>query len=108
MTRNAEQKARPVSQWFGQAKDKVELTATVRSDTAVEGNYGVRHRYAFTTPEGNSLIWWTSSDQQLKVGSNVAVCGTIKGHEEYREVKSTVLTRCKVADLEAETQREAG
>lgn len=104
MTAKAEREARPVSQWMGQAKDKITVQATVRSDTPVEGDWGTRHRYGFLTREGNWVTWWASSSQSLEIGREVTLTGTVKGHEEYREVKSTVLTRCKISEAQAELE----
>ena len=44
------------------------------------------------------MTWWASSNQQLEVGREVTLTGTVKGHETYRDGKSTVLTRCKISD----------
>jgi hypothetical protein len=104
MQARAEREARPASQWMGQPKDKITVQATVRSDTPVEGDWGIRHRYGFLTREGNWVTWWASSSQGLEVGREVTLTGTVKGHEEYREVKSTVLTRCKISEAQAELE----
>ncbi len=95
--RDTERQVRKSSAWIGQPKDKITVTAELRSDTPIEGDWGTRHRYGFMTTDGNSVIWWASSNQRLYVGSTYTVTGTIKTHEEYREVRSTVLTRCKVS-----------
>lgn len=51
--------------------------------------------YKFVDDEGNILIWKTSSDvDEHKVKQ---ITGTVKEHNEFREVKQTILTRCKVA-----------
>lgn len=51
--------------------------------------------YKFVTEDGNILIWKTSKcfdEESVK-----EITGTVKEHNEFREVKQTVLTRCKVA-----------
>jgi len=52
--------------------------------------------YEFTTEDGNILIWktskWLDDEKEFKT-----VSGTVKAHNEFRGVKQTELTRCKVA-----------
>lgn len=54
------------------------------------------YMYKFVDEDGNILIWKTqnfiSEDEEVK-----QIVGTVKEHSEFREVKQTVLTRCKVA-----------
>ena len=54
------------------------------------------YMYKFVDEDGNILIWKTqnflSEDEEVK-----QITGTVKEHSEFREVKQTVLTRCKVA-----------
>jgi hypothetical protein len=95
--REVERQARKVSEWIGQPNEKMTAAVTLRTDTAVDGDWGVRHRYGFTDADGNLLIWWASSNQSLEIGTEYALTGTVKKHEEYREVKSTILTRCKLS-----------
>jgi len=104
MTARAEREAQPVSQFLGQPKDKITVQATVRSDTPVEGDWGIRHRYGFLTREGNWVTWWASSNQGLEAGREVILTGTVKQHETYRDVQSTVVTRCKIADTQPERE----
>lgn len=42
------------------------------------------------------LFKWSTSSNRLDEGKTYSVTGTIKSHEEYKGVKQTVLTRCKV------------
>jgi hypothetical protein len=109
MNARAEREARPVNQFMGQVKDKITIQATVRSDTPVEGDWGIRHRHGLLTREGNWVTWWASSNQQLEVGREITLTGTVKAHQTHRDVKSTVLTRCKISDpqpqLEAASQK---
>lgn len=53
------------------------------------------YMYKFVTEDGNILIWKTSKcfdEDSVKM-----IVGTVKEHSEFREVKQTILTRCKVA-----------
>lgn len=55
--------------------------------------------YQFKDDEGNVLIWKTTNYVEAKVGDKLLVKGTIKQHDEYKGVKQTVLTRCKVSGI---------
>ena len=47
------------------------------------------------------LVWFASStpDNVLDDGIEYIVKGTIKKHEEYKGLKQTVLTRCKLTQI---------
>ena len=90
----AEREARPVSQWVGKPKQRLELALTVRSDTAIDGDYGVTHLYTLTDAAGNVFKWFSSRCQDWQIGQDVTVKGTVKGHEVWKDIKQTQLTRC--------------
>lgn len=92
----AERAARPVSEFVGKPGERTEFTLTVRSDTPIDGDYGVSHLYTMTDAAGNCYKWFSSRNQDWAPGQDVKVKGTIKKHETYRDVKQTVLTRCTV------------
>ncbi len=102
MNAQADREARPVSQWVGQPKDKLELDVTVRGDTAIDGQWGITHLYTLVGDDGNVFKWFSSRDVGLAPDQHLRITGTVKGHEEYREVKQTLLTRCKIAEPQPE------
>jgi hypothetical protein len=90
----AERAARPVSQWIGQPKQRLDLALTVKGDTAIDGDWGVTHLYTMVDAAGNVCKWFSSRSQNWQIGQEVQVKATVKGHETYRDVKQTVITRC--------------
>lgn len=85
------------SEYIGQVGDKkVVVEGTIEAIRYIDGAYGTTTLYTILTKDGN-LVKWFSSNGALGDDEGVAVKiqGTIKDHEEYRGVKSTVLTRCK-------------
>ena len=56
------------------------------------------YKYVMATEEGN-VFTWSTGKYIGDVGSVVSLIGTVKEHTEYREVKQTVLTRCKVLEV---------
>ncbi len=106
MNAQAEREARPVSQWAGQPKDKLELDVTVRGDTAIDGDWGVTHLYTLVSDDGNVFKWFSSRNLELAPDQHIRITGTVKGHEEYREVRQTLLTRCKIAEPQPEPRAQ--
>lgn len=92
------QVALPDSVWFGTKKERLEYTGTVNVIRYAEGDWSTKTLYAMTDAQGRRAKWWATGSNPLDVaeGDVVTLTGTVKGHEEYRGVQETVLTRCKV------------
>lgn len=90
--------ALPDSVWFGKEKERLEYTGTVKVIRYVEGDWSTKTLYAMTDAKGRRAKWWATGSNPLRVteGDVVTLTGTIKGHEEYRGIKETILTRCKI------------
>ena len=100
--RKAEAEQGKASEYVGQVGDRVEVEVeTVKCLTSWESCY---NGYSTTTTyiwkivgkDGNIYIWKTSKwlNEELPPKS---IKGIVKEHKEFREVKQTELTRCKVA-----------
>lgn len=63
------------------------------------GEWGDTYLYKFLTKDGNVLSWF-STPRGLTKGDEVTIDGTVKEHKEYKGVKETQLTRCKVKGKE--------
>lgn len=83
------------SEYLGQLKDKI--TAKLASTalvTSFANEFGATYLYKMIDVEGNVLIWYSSR----YFGDNPdwqTITGTVKMHQEYKNVKQTILTRCK-------------
>ncbi len=88
------------SQYVGQVKDKVTLTAQLIGLRSFETRYGDCHMHRFLDGSGNVLTWFASKSQHAQVGSTYKVIGTVKKHESYQGIKQTVLTRVKLEVIE--------
>lgn len=91
------QNSRAQSAHVGQVGNKVsESIKEWKCLTAWDTQWGTTFLYEFTTEDGNILIWktskWLDDEKEFKT-----VSGTVKAHNEFRGVKQTELTRCKVA-----------
>lgn len=92
------QKDMEVSQYVGEENQKLEVSI-VSFELVYSGDsmYGGYYVYRFKDAEGNIFTWGTSKSLDgSKLDQIKKVRGTVKKHEIYRDVKQTVLTRCKV------------
>lgn len=74
------------------------LTVKIESAECVcsfDGFYGMTYMYKFIDAAGNIYMW--STGKSLETDKITSITGTVKNHDEYRGVKQTHLTRCKVA-----------
>lgn len=87
-----------VSEWVGAEKDKLELTVTIKSIRFIDGQYGTTTLYTLLADTGHVFKWFASSKAlgTETDGKVYRIKGTVKKHDEYNGLKSTVLTRCKV------------
>lgn len=107
-----EQKAK--SQHFGQVGDKIDTVATYIKTAwfTIPSFYGFGKEdtmYIHTFRIGdNTAVWKTSTDnlgrfnddgewERYVEGKQVHLKGTIKEHNEYKDEKQTVLTRCRIS-----------
>ena len=60
-----------------------------------ETEFGYTYIYKMIGEDGNVYTWKTS--KVIDEDEEVLIIGTIKNHNEYRGIKQTELTRCRVA-----------
>lgn len=99
------------SDYVGSVGDKINLEVTFINQASFENynrKYGMpkyTNVYTFADAEGNVFVWKTANaldkivnDEyvDIKIGEIVNIKGTIKEHQEYKGLKQTVLTRCKI------------
>lgn len=83
------------SEWVGTIGERIEvngLTCTLL--TSWETQFGVTHVYKFTSDNGSVFTWKTGNF--IENGAVISIKGTVKAHNEFRGVKQTELTRCKI------------
>jgi hypothetical protein len=92
----AEKASKKVSDYIGSEGDKVEIEGEISAIRYIEGDYGTTTLYTIVTADGNLVKWFASrSALGENEGVQVRIKGTVKKHDDYQGVKSTVLTRCK-------------
>lgn len=91
--------ARPSkSEHLHKVGDKVDLILTLVRTAVFETHftyYGeLNYLYNFEDEDGNVYVWKTSKD--IDLNGMMEVKGTVKENGEYKGIKQTVLTRCKL------------
>lgn len=82
-------------------RDKKGCLATLEAIIPVgaDSMYGPKYLHKFRTEGGDILTWFASGSSGAgrdDVGKTFRIVGTVKEHSEFRGVKQTVLTRCKL------------
>ena len=102
-------------EYYGAIGDKFELTLTFDKIFGFETQYGYsyillfhdneNHRFKWSSSNGNYKVEYDKNADfggveycEFEVGHKYRMKGTVKAHNEYRNVKQTVITRCKVLD----------
>ena len=98
----AEMARKAISQHFGEVGKRYELKLTYNFSASFEvqsfSGFGMETMFIhnFKDENGNVFIWKTSKGVALENGVQVSVKGTVKEHNEYKDEKQTVLTRCSI------------
>lgn len=112
-------KDKPVSQHVGNIKDKISCVVRVDKIIAYETHFGFGDMVKMRDESGNLLVWFTSSLPRsqrsekgqiidpIQEGNIVDLRGTVKAHEEFRNEKQTILTRCKLNPKSMEAKMSA-
>lgn len=87
-----------ISNHFGNIKDKLDITMTLTGVRTFDTRYGTSNCYTFETEDGNIAVWFTNS-VQLDIDKKYTGKITVKEHIEYKGVKKTVVTRCKLKEI---------
>lgn len=86
----------PETEYYGQVGEKVDMDVTLERRNWYDTKFGTTWVYTFKDDAGHALVWKTSVILEDEI-NEFHLKGTIKEHSEYRGIKQTVLTRCKVA-----------
>lgn len=83
------------SEHYGQPGDKISIHCVYVGSNSFDGYYGTTFFHKFQS--GNfHFVWKTGKSLSLEIGSEGEIKGTVKDHSEYKGVKQTILTRCKL------------
>lgn len=80
------------SDWLGEEGEYIDLDATVTKITGFSSYYGYTNVFTFES-EGNIISWFTSTYPSLSEGNTVHIKAKIKKLDNYKGVRTTVITR---------------
>lgn len=83
------------SEYEGKVGERLELEVIYYAARGFESDYGYTNVYTFLHGD-NVFTWFTTTNIAAPRGNTIKITGTVKKHEEYKGVKTTVLTRCRV------------
>lgn len=84
------------SEYIGGIGDRVTINVkSIKCVTSWETDYGVTYVYKITDTNGNVYTWKTGKYID-DTDNEMTIIGTVKAHTEFRCVKQTELTRCRI------------
>lgn len=87
-----------INDWFGEVKERVDLTIKILNTFEKEGYYGLTTIVKMVTADGYRAVWFASGSTDLTQGKTYKVKATIKKHNEWKGSKETVVNRVKVTE----------
>ena len=87
-----------ISEYVGEIGEKVTVIVRIKRVRYFEGMYGPMGIYQFEDKSGNVIVWMTDPNRDFEEDTAYELTGTVKDHSEFRGVKQTKLTRCKVKE----------
>jgi len=89
-----ETKEPSLSEYVGEVGERLRnLTVVFSSRRGFNGKFGWTNIFTFKCGD-NVFTWFTSSEPEIEVGNTYDMTATVKKHEEFRSVKTTVVSRC--------------
>lgn len=90
------------SQHVGELKQRLRGVLVTLKDQRVIGSndWGDRVLCKFVDGAGNVLKWITGEGTGFKVGEQMLLTGTVKGHDEWNGNKETLLSRCVLVEAQ--------
>ena len=86
-----------ISEWLFEEKERFyDYAVVLKSVRGMETRFGWTQLVKFEDANGNILQWWTAVEIKAEVGDQVLLTGTVKAHNEYKGIKSTTVTRCRL------------
>ena len=85
------------SEFQGTIGEKLkDINVKITSVNTKDGDFGTTYIIKMVDDNGNEYVWFASKDVGVNAGdTKKIIVGTVKGHNEFRGVKSTALTRVK-------------
>ena len=98
VSKAAEMKAaKAVSNHVGEVGDKITAEVEVTMAKPIQSHFGMSMLFRFVDATGNTFVTFNSGSLDPEVGSKIKITGTVKSHDDFKGLKSTMLKRVKEA-----------
>ena len=77
------------------------IVATVAGVTYRQGDYGITSIIRFIDDVGNRYTWFASGEYSVESGDRFKIVATLKKHDSWNDIKSNILSRCKLTEIAA-------
>lgn len=87
------------SNYVGDVGEKIELLVSFYREAFYEresrytGKYETVHIYTFVDENNNHIVWKTTAREHFDVGDKINLKAKVKEHNEYKDIKQTIITR---------------
>lgn len=87
------------SQYVGELKQRITVTIkSIKCVTSWDTDFGYTYIYKIIGQDGNTYTWKTGKEINEEGIIGWSITGTVKAHTEFRGIKQTELTRCKISN----------
>ena len=87
-----------VSDWVGNIKERITADVVCTRILHFQNAFGISTMFMFEDTDKNILTWTTQTTQNIEENCEYIITGTVTEHLTYKNVKQTLLTRCKVIE----------
>lgn len=95
-----------VNEWVGKEKERLEFKVRVKATRWFQNDWGDKTLVRMITEAGHTLVWFATGDRtgEFEIGAQLRIKATVKGHDEYKDWKQTIVNRVAVLEeIDAET-----
>jgi hypothetical protein len=89
------EKEQEQSQYVGEIGKRSTYTCILCKVVEFEGAYGIKSMHKFVDNSGNIFVWFKSGESEMEIDNTYTIKATVKNHDEYQNVKQTILSHCK-------------
>ena len=93
----AEAAGRKASEHFGEVGKRQTFQLLVKDIKFWSNNFGTTMAIFFEDANGNRAIWKSSREVDVEIGSTYEIAGKVKNHSDYKGMKQTELSHCKIS-----------
>jgi len=97
LLRADQQRERESSEFIGEIGNRMKFNIECVYCREIDGRFGISIMYVFKDGYGNIMkTFYSGSSWSMEIGDKAKIKGTIKKHDTYQNVKSTILNRVTI------------